>query len=289
MQRRVLAQRVFLSIAPRQGFVSMIALLQRGSALALAGRITAIRPSPRIADTRELGATHPPGRHPSGARLSPAHPCARTCPRADAGQGRHRGPPFFQLPFGHGKPHGGRLEEVLGLEHLDVRGNFFDSGGSSVLLPRSGPRYSRPWGGHRRHRNIPARHVREMARAVDGSAHSDNRDAPDLDGGERRFGKTGGSPARGAATESGPAPLQTSTPGQAQVEETHGDAQQMGIRCVHERRGGHGMAGASARPRTWISSGATCSTEWRLSGPWTRSAARGGMSARLRITPASCL
>ncbi|SNS08389.1 Acyl-CoA synthetase (AMP-forming)/AMP-acid ligase II [Humidesulfovibrio mexicanus] len=187
MQRRVLAQRGFLSIAPRQGFVSMIALLQRGSALALAGLDHS---NPAIAADMRTRASLARRIRLEGIRREPGYPLTHPlCPDLPAGlmlakadiEARHSSSSLSATE----NRMAAVWKEVLGLEHLDVRGNFFELGGSSVLLPRLRAKVLKTFGvdigatGIFQHAS-----VREMARAVDGSAHSDNRDAPDLDGGD---------------------------------------------------------------------------------------------------------
>lgn len=186
LQRRVLAQRGFLSIAPRQGFVSMVALLQRGAALALAGLDHS---NPAIAAELRTRAGLARRIRLEGVRLEPGPPLTHPlCPDLPAGLMHTKTDSAACRPPGSLSATENRMaavwKEVLGLEHLDVGGNFFELGGSSVLLPRLRAKVLEAFGvdiggtGIFQHAS-----VREMARAVDGSAHGDNRDAPDPDGG----------------------------------------------------------------------------------------------------------
>ncbi|WP_421901357.1 condensation domain-containing protein [Maridesulfovibrio sp.] len=173
MQSSFLAKRGFLSITPRQGFISMLGMLQSGLPAALIG-LDRTNPGisadfhSKVSNAQAISLT-------SNSNFTPSYPLIHPlCPKlpnalTQKETGNKGNAEKSSSTSATEQRMAAVWKEVLNLEHLDVEANFFELGGSSVLLPRLRVKVDEIFGvdigstGIFQHAS-----VREMALAIDG-------------------------------------------------------------------------------------------------------------------------
>ncbi|MFV0421638.1 condensation domain-containing protein [Oleidesulfovibrio sp.] len=139
MQSRFLAKRGFLSITPRNCFISMLGVLQAGISAAMVG---VDRTSPAISG--DVHSAVVPAQVINCSNVSsfvPTYPLRHPqCPMLPAELVHKKTDYTSTHEAASASAYEQRMaavwKEVLSLEHVDVEANFFELGGSSVLLPR---------------------------------------------------------------------------------------------------------------------------------------------------------